>query len=390
MSLASSSSFQRHGQRDDRRRRLLTDELCNSDEPAAQPDWPERELQRPKSEHYGDAEFLGQQWRLLDLVPRRLLVLGPLLTLMGAAIGGLVAAYSWMCEHAAAGGSRFAALEIDAKGSLACWLSSLMLLAAAFVAILIYSVRRHRTDDYQGRYRVWLWAAGYWLLLATDQAASLREAFQATMIAITGTPLLGDGTLWWVAGYVLIFVAVGSRLLIDMWPSRLSLAAMLAAIAAFLLAMVGRMGWVFLGEGAQAVMCQAGIEMAAQLLLLSAMAIHARCVLLDAEGLLPVKVQPKEKAAPAEPVKEAVVANDRKDTAPSTETGRWTKIDPPHTASRSADQRPATTSASSVASAEPSRTAEPPAPLSRKLNKAERKAMKERLLRERTGRERDW
>ena len=115
--------------------------------------------------------------------------------------------------RAAAGGAQLAALDIAAKGSLACWFSSLLLLAAAVMAMLVYAVRRHRTDDYQGRYRVWLWAAGCWLLMATDQAASLREAFQAAMIALTGTPLLGDGTLWWVAAYVLIFGAVGSRLL---------------------------------------------------------------------------------------------------------------------------------------------------------------------------------
>ena len=38
---------------------------------------------REKSEHYGDAEFLDRQWRLLDLVPRRWIALGGLLTAGG-------------------------------------------------------------------------------------------------------------------------------------------------------------------------------------------------------------------------------------------------------------------------------------------------------------------
>ena len=122
---------------------------------------------------------MERQWRLLDLVPRRLVVLGPLLAAGGAIAVGLEAAYAWMCPRAAAAGANLAALDIAAKGSLACWFSSLLLLAAAVMAVFVYAVRRHRTDDYQGRYRVWLWAAAGWLLMATDQAASLREAFQA-------------------------------------------------------------------------------------------------------------------------------------------------------------------------------------------------------------------
>ena len=117
------------------------------------------------------------------------------------------------------------------------------------------------------------------------------------MIALAGTPLLGDGTLWWVAAYVLIFGAVGSRLLLDMRPSQLSMAALLAAAVAQALAMAGRLGWISAGGGVRGVMFQAGSEMAGNLLLLWAMALHARYVLLDAEGLLPRRQPAAEDAA---------------------------------------------------------------------------------------------
>ncbi len=376
MSLAAASSFQRHGQRDDRRRRLLTDELCNSDERAACQDWPEESPPQQKSEHYGDADFLEQQWRVLDFVPRRLLVLGPMLAALAAMLAGLEAADAWMCGRAADGGTRLTALDITAKGSLACWFSSLLLLAAAVLAVLIYAVRRHRTDDYQGRYRIWLWAAGCWLLMATDQAASLREAFQAAMIGLTGTPLLGDGTLWWVAVYVLVFGAVGSRLLLDMRPSKLSISALLAAALAQGLAMAGRLGWISLGDGLRAVMFQAGSEMAGNLMLLAAMALHARYVLLDAEGLLPRREQA------AEDVENEA---DDEEAATPVDTGRWTKIDPPHATPQPAFQRAATSATPNVPLLGTSSAA--PAPVSRKLTKAERKALKERLLHERMERE---
>ena len=164
MSLQSSSSFRRNGQRDDRRRRLLTDELANSDDQHACRVWPEDAPPRPKSEHYGDADFLDQQLRLLDLIPRGLVAFTVLPITATAILVGLEFAYAWMVQRVAGGGTLVAALDLAAKGSLACWFSSLMLLAASVAALLVYAVRRHRTDDYQGRYRIWLWAAACWFL----------------------------------------------------------------------------------------------------------------------------------------------------------------------------------------------------------------------------------
>ena len=148
--------------------------------------------------------------------------------------------------------------------------------------------------------------------MATDQAASLREAFQAAMIALTGTTLLGDGTLWWVAVYVLIFGAVGSRLLLDMRPSRLSMAALLAAAVAQALVMASRLGWVAAGSGVDDVHVPLGSEMAGNLMLLSAMALHARYVLLDAEGLLPRRQPAADDAASEEDDAEAAYAPGRR------------------------------------------------------------------------------
>ncbi|MEN6457412.1 MAG: hypothetical protein ABFC63_00625 [Thermoguttaceae bacterium] len=383
MSFASTSSFQRHVQRDDRRRRLLTDDLSCADDQEDSADERCEELP-PNVGHYGDASFLDRQWRLHDLVPCRIVALLGLLAVGAATIGGLEAAYAWMSQRALAEGVRLAALDVAAKGSLACWFSSLLLLAAALMAMLVHAVRRHRTDDYQGRYRVWLWAAGGWLLLATDQAASLREAFQTTMITATGTPLWGDGSLWWLAAYALIFGAIGSRLLLDMWPARASVVALLLGAVAHALAMASRLGWPVLGDAVSTVMLQTASEMSGNLFLLCAMAAHARYVLLDAKGLLPrrkAKV-PKDKDAVEARRK---VSNPQ--PAASSDSGRWTKIDPPHRPTpQPAAQRPDAVANAPVGTPSTG-SASPSGPIQRKLTKAERRAMKERLLRDRRSRD---
>ncbi len=376
MPLDASRSFCRFGQRDGRHRRLLTDELSNSSDWPACPDWPEDALPPPKSEHYGDADFLEQQLRLFDLIPRRMVSLVFLLTAVMAILAGLEASYAWMLDRIAHGGARIAALDLAAKGSLGCWFSSLLVLAATMVAMLVYSVRRHRTDDYQGRYRIWLSAAACGLLLATDQAASLRDAFRDAMVVLTGTTLTGDGTLWWVVFYALVFGAVGSRLLMDMRPSLPSMGLLLVGAIAHTLAVVGRLGWIPLADGHR-VMFLTGAEMVGNLSLLAAMIVHARYVILDAEGLLPRREPPPEEELAHEE------ATDDGTESPLSDDSRWMKIDPPHTTPQPAFQRLTPSLTTSSASLSPPMFSSPSPPANQKLTKAERKALKERLLRER-------
>jgi len=376
-----SRSFCRFGQRDDRHRRLLTDELSNSSDWPACPDWPEDALPPPKSEHYGEADFLAQQLRLFDLIPRRMVSLVSLLTAAMAILAGLEASYAWMLDRIAHGGARIAALDLAAKGSLGCWFSSLLVLAATVAAMLVYSVRRHRTDDYQGRYRIWLSAAACGLLLATDQAASLREAFRDAMILLTGTKLTGDGTLWWVVFYALVFGAVGSRLLMDMRPSLRSMGFLLIAAIAHTLAVVGRLGWIPL-EDSYRVMSLTGAEMVGNLWLLAAMTAHARYVILDAEGSLPSREPPPEEELAHEE------ATDDETDSLSSDDSRWMKIDPPHSTPQPAFQRPSSALTTSSASLSPPISSSPSPPANQKLTKAERRALKERLLRERMERQR--
>ena len=252
-----------------------------------------------------------------------------------------------------------------------------MLLAGSVTALLVYAVRRHRTDDYPGRYRIWLWAAGCWFLLATDQAASLRQWFSEAMIGWMGTTLWRDGALWWVAVYVLLLGAIGSRLLLDMRPSRLSIAALTTAMLAYGLAIACHLGWQPIGTAVGEVMFRAGSEMAGQLMLLAAMGLHARYVLRDAQGLV-LHPEPRHRDEPNE------------DKAKQTETAkarpadgdRWRAIDPPHPAPPPTYQRPVPQPAAAPLAKPVATSISTPSPLNRKLTKTERKALKERLLRE--------
>ncbi len=333
---------------------------------------------------------MDEQPRLTDLVPRRPAAF-VLVVLAGiTVIGALESLYAWMPRLASmTTDGQVAAFDLDGEGSLAVWFSSMTLALAGLVAVLVYTVRRHRTDDYPGRYRVWLWAACCCFLMSIDETSSLHEGFKEMMVVLTGTRVLGDGSIWWVAVYVFLLGAVGSRLLVDMRECWLSTTTLVAAAGCYALAVVAQLGWVLPESGARGVMVEEGAEMFGNLLLLLAMGLHARHVILDAEGLLPVRTKPRRRTLDEE----------EEDEDSSSVGDRSVTVHPPHGLSRpsglttDSSRPPAPVSGGPAAAAFSSDADEPDdeedhLPVQRKLTKAERKALKRRLRKMRAERER--
>ncbi len=130
--------------------------------------------------------------------------------------------------------------------------------------------------------------------MATDVAASLHQGLQQVMISVTGIRIAGDGSIWWVVPALLLVGSIGSRLLIDMWSSRLSSAALILAAIAYLTALAAFYhGIILQSEVAQLLLVQ-GVLLGGHLLLAMSMGLHARYVLLDAEGVLPKRTLKKK------------------------------------------------------------------------------------------------
>ncbi len=319
MALCSTAQFRRSGQRDDRRRRLLADETLA--------------MRRigPTSAHGSDAPRNGfayaedvlmtHQVCVLDLIPRRALTLGVILAAALLIVAGLVWLDLWAAKCASETGLQLEALRLKGPQSLAGWLRGMVLGAAALAALVVYTVRRHRKDDYQGRYRVWIWAALGWLILAADGATALHRAVRELMVHWTGTPLWGDGSIWWLAPGALLLAAVGSRLLVDMLPDRLSTAALVGAGFCAAAALAEPWDTIPLGDPRLGALIPHTAAMTAAVLLFWSMLAHARYVMLEAQGLI---VRPRLQAAsggqPADPAGSGGTAG-RTDSAHETPSG---------------------------------------------------------------------
>jgi hypothetical protein len=337
--------------------------------------------------HYGDAAFMEEQKLLIDLIPQRLTGVGVLLLTGLGVIAGLIGLHYWASSaavHYPEGTLR--ALNLAAAGNLAQWFSCLLLLAATGASVLVYSIRRQRNDDYHGRYRVWLWAALCWFLFATDVAVGLNGSLQKILVHLTGTPLWKDGVLWWILPYTVIFAALGSRLVLDMWPSRLAIAAFALAATGYLAALLAGLGILPENLNCNVIMVHAGAIMLGHLMLLLSMLLQARYVVLDFEGQLP-----QRKAKPAKPkkiiLKKSVVEEEEEEEIDS-DNESWHRVDSPQGTPQPVLRRAGTTATPVFTPIDDDSDDDGLLnPTNRKLTKQEKKALKARLLRERAERE---
>lgn len=353
---------------------------------------------------------MDRQPQITDLIPRSpvtyvLLFLGGL-----AVVVGLEALYAWMPDLSSmTTDGQVASFDLDGEGSLAVWFSSAVLALASMTALIVYSVRRHKADDYHGRYRIWIWAALCWMMMSIDECASLHEGFKELMVRLSGHRVFGDGSVWWVAAYGLVLFTVGIRLLLEMRVCKSSTVALGATAICFGVAVATQVG-VILPEGnSQDVMVEEGCEMVGDLFLLMAMALHARFVILQAEGKLgEAKPRPRRAAKVKEAAAPAVAAASAEPPKKRSWFGRG-QVDPAHAApptpAKRSDLAPTRSTTSSTTSNTAAARPQAPstAPLARKvrevqadsdaggetsdgtrrMSKAERKALRRQQERER-------
>ena len=334
---------------------------------------------------------MEEQKLLIDFIPRRLPGVGAILLAGLSIIAALIGLDYWAVAaavHYPAGS--LSALTLTAAGNLAQWFSSLLLLAATAASLLVYSIRRQRNDDYHGHYRVWLWAALCWFVFATDVAVGLNRTLQQVLVHLTGTPLWHGGVLWWIIPYTVVFAALGSRLVIDMWPSRLAIAAFVLAAASYAVALPASMKFVPETIATHAVLIHAGAMMSGHLLLVLSMILQARYVVLDFEGLIPPR---KAKAAKRKKIvlKKAAVERaeadeDSETEAANSQSGSWHRVDSPQGTPQPSLRR-APAAAPVFTPVADDADDDVPNPTNRRLTKQEQRALKERLLRERAERE---
>ena len=295
----------RSSQRVDRRRRVLTDESRNDEVTTPRifhvdSDGPThrynesalKAINAPIAKHIPLRPFYLLVWFLVGLVP----------------ILGLLVLDQCRPEIATVVGSKATrAFDLNANGNLMAWFSTVAYGFAVAVMLGIYSVRRHRRDDYRGRFTIWRWAITCAVLISVDATVGLHHLWRGLCEFVAQTPLWGDGSIWWIGVWALVFGVMLIRLTIEMSSSRIAVASAVAAACCYVWSSLVELNaapasWVVAESPFAARVSQLTTLMLGHHLILFSLVSYAREVVLEAMGLVesPVIRRAKAQAAKAE------------------------------------------------------------------------------------------
>ena len=261
---------------------------------------------------YSEAAGIEHHPQVTDFLPRRYRMIGAL-ALVGVATTAAVEALDWFAAPLAGtyGFESAAAFDLSGGGGVAAWLSAVVLMLSAVTCVLIYSLRRHRIDDFKGRYRAWLAAAVACALLSIESVAPVHRLIVAAAAYHTGWTALRGHAAWWLAlgGLPLGWIAL--RAWLDARDSRLAAVSLGTALAAYGVAIAS-----YLGMGPEVaprseVMIVAGAALMGHWMLLVGVVSYGRFVVLDAQGLIPVREREQAVSKQAAVSKQTKIAKDR-------------------------------------------------------------------------------
>ena len=119
-------------------------------------------------------------------------------------------------------------------GNLTAWFSSVLWFFAGMICVAIF-----RLDGYSRLRRlsdIWFWAVFGCLLLSADSACQVRDVLRVVLVKLSGTALYGNGDVWWISVYLIVFGMIGSRLLVEMRHHLLSCNTFFIAVLSHILA----------------------------------------------------------------------------------------------------------------------------------------------------------
>ena len=155
--------------------------------------------------------------------------------------GGLILGGIRITASTHAAGGAMASLFALPQGRIAGWFSSLLLILAAQLALLIWWVRSQSLKDFDGHYRLWIRVAFLWTAVSLGTATNGPEAIQQVVQSCCGSKAGGYSHLGWLIPALLaslwVFWTVAAEMrgcLWSRWLLRVSVACHTAAAAVYL------------------------------------------------------------------------------------------------------------------------------------------------------------
>jgi hypothetical protein len=288
-------AFPSGGQGDQRRRRVLIEEkIAGATAPKERPPATagERRHTPGAAVAYAVAALADRQPPITVLIPRRAWTVAVLALTGLTIIAGLEAAYAnlllWPREMWL---SACRSLDLNARGELASVFSLFLLAAAAVQSLLVFRLRRHRTDDYRGRYRLWGWIPVVWLAMAVGASTHVVDDLLELGGALSGLDCSQAKTFWLPLSLCGMWLLIAARLAVEVRRSWASLTFLVVATLSYAAAGLQAAGFLHLPNDVLCVLATSLAAMLGHLASFLAMAAYGRFVFLEAHGLLAAQVR---------------------------------------------------------------------------------------------------
>lgn len=214
---------------------------------------------------------------ITDLIPKGLGAYWLVFFLGVLSIGGLEFAFHKMPELAEKiGVESIGPLDLSLRGNLLDWGLSILLFMAACLSLFNFHAGR-RYQDPASRVNAWFWWAVILVFLSMDVQIRFRETLRDILIAVSGTMVYQDGTVWWLSLYGFLAAVIGTRLFLDL--SRYA-----PSLGLYLLAASGAVAGVLIRlellpvplDGREIIMLESALQGFVVLLLFLSFALFAR------------------------------------------------------------------------------------------------------------------
>lgn len=162
------------GRNNARRRRVILDDAVQS--AAVQPVVSSNPASAGSSKKklYSSAAKRRGQLKTTDLIPKRRWPLAMVtgVVLIAFAVVNLLAVYA--TQWPVLSTDAMQAFRITGIGTVSNWFSSLLLMVTGMASLQIYGMRKHRCDDYNGHYRIWLFLAVIFVVASINCVVDFR------------------------------------------------------------------------------------------------------------------------------------------------------------------------------------------------------------------------
>lgn len=310
-----------------RRRRVLNEEVLSASNIAVRSASSTKNIEPGDTPRYGAGANIENHPQVTSFVPRRFRTLS-LIAFCGLAavtVAELTAHYAKQLSELVQVISPAEITDVFCTRFVA-WTSAAMLLFTAGYTRLIFSLRRHRVEDYRGRYRVWRTAGWAAILLSINAVLGAHELVARCLSNLVDWQLLPTNAGWWLVPAALLGGWLLVKLIIDASECRSAWAVYLLAIGCLTVAGIHSAGWSPAWSADWPGTLSRSLPLLGYTFMLVGSLLFARHVILDVQGLIEHRAVAKVSTTKASPKDEPTsnVAKELENEATAEpETSAW-------------------------------------------------------------------